>query len=453
MIAQKVDANARKRFQSELSGYAGISAINALNYAPCLNKRIADFRNGKRGARDSVRAAIHFEASQLKNAMSRVLSFHLAIESMGYDGTCAPEEILAAGVVSSTGGLCAKSTYREALAELCRRGWLSKTLVPTGTRVIVDDIEGDPIWKTLKVNKTSLTRAGKMLISRKSPTSSPTLSHISLPRQKSATTVGDEGTTSTTSCSPRQIDQNLDSSRPSQKGRSKESTPSVDESTRPMTAQRSSTVKHRTSKSATRKTAKNKAVVKSSARQGRNKAPNTWDSSRKLLLRDLFAYLHDHPLRDEIVRTARLQTSRSYPSACLSVTNWDKWVWKWPEMSWHDARRAIKNQLLPRLSAFCDDLRPPDTQPLQNHKLDSKTRSKINTALESHRRLSEWLRVIPEKLPSNIPDVHRNTLERERWRLNRLLYAIHTGRMSLKDLSDDDHKILCLISQCRGISA
>lgn len=445
-LAPAVDNRARERFLSDMEGYAGIYAINSMTYAPCLNKRIADFRNGKRGARDAVRAAVHLEAAGLKNAEARVLAFHLAVEDAGFSGTCAPEEVLSVGVINTTGGLCAGRTYRGALAGLCRKGWLSKTLVPTGTRVVVGTDDSGAIWRSLKVNKIHLTRSARMLVSFKPPTST----HRSLPRQKPPATVGDKDTAiPENSCIPCQSDQNLDTSRVSQEVGSKESSLRSDESTSPKRAQRASTVKHRQSTRASRKTASKAAVVAASARKSRNAASTTWDSARATLLRDLFVALKTHPHREEIVRIVKLQTDRRYPTACMSITNWEKWVWKWPSFSYHDAMRACRNQLIPLVLAFLADLHPPDTSVLDNSDLPEETRKKILTDLESHKRLSVWLHAIPATLPNDIPKIHRDKLNAERWRLNRIVYRIHTGDMSLKDLTKDDHDLLAQASICQ----
>lgn len=457
----QIDAHARELFTRELSGYAGISAIKAMTRADCLGYHAQAFRDGKRGARDAARSQMHFEAAQLRNAAAHVLAFHLAVARHGKKGTVAPEEINAEGVRRTTAALCSPRTYRAALALLCRQGWLDKRLIPTGTRTITGySPDGSPIWRTKRVNKVSLTRAAWLLLamgppaeyrptfelklSDPDPTASKT--HTSPPRPKDPSMEGDNQRTGDVLAIPGSLGCDVDHEGSIVK-HTRNSTPRgkvsacADSWTSPASAQsRPLNVEHEThSAPKARTAAKSK---RPGIRSGRNATPRTWDSARRSLLTDLFNQLHGDPTVDEMCRVAELQTDRGYPTAFVSVVDWDKWIWHWLELNWHERRRAIARQISPPLAAFVKHLAPPDCEELDDPRTAPDRRAVLVADMAAHERIARWIEVIPAALPDGTPAGIREQLERERWRLNTMSRLVQSGRILLSNLDRKDNVLL-----------
>ena len=457
---QAIDTNARSLFERELSGYAGISAIKATNKADCLNVHGQAFRDGKRGPRDAARAQVHLEAAQLRNAAARVLAYHLAIGRQGYKGTVAPEEIHADGVRRTTGGLCSPRTYRAALAALCRRGWLDKRLIPTGTRIeICHTPDGLSLWRSLRVNKVSLTRAAWLLLATGPPAEHRSVmtgplapgpggidTHNSLPRQKVPRMEGDNQRTGVTLPIPCSLDCDVEHEGTIVK-HTRIDPPGgkvsahADKWTRPAPAKsRPLTVEHEAHNAhGARTAAKSK---RPGIRRGRNATPRTWESSRRSLLVDLFNQLHGDPAVDEMHRVAELQTDREYPKAFVSVVDWDKWIWRWHDLTWHERRRAISREIAPPLAAFVKHLVPPDMAELDDPRTAPERREVLLEDLAAHDRIARWIEVIPAALADGTPAGIREQLESERWRLNTLARLVQSGRVMLATMTAKDGVLL-----------
>ena len=456
-----IDANARDLFVRELSGYAGIAAIKAMTKANCLQYHAQAFRDGKRGPRDAARAQMHLEAAQLKNAAAHVLAFHLAIGRCGKKGTVAPEEINADGVRRTTGALCSPRTYRAALALLCRQGWLDKRLIPTGTRIVICHTpDGLPIWRTKRVNKISLTRAAWLLLATSPPAeyrSNAVMTeqfapgpggidtHTSPPRQKLPSTERDNQRTGVCKTIPGSLDCDVGNEGTIVK-HARNDTPEGKESadadmwTSPASAQlRPLTVEHATHNAQARTAAKSK---RPGIRSDRNSTPRTWDSGRKSLLVDLFVQLHGDPAVDEIHRVAELQTDRGYPAAFVSIVDWDKWIWRWHDLTWHERRRAISREIAPPLAAFVKHLAHPDMTELNDPRTSPERREVLAADLAAHERIARWLEVIPAALADGTPAGIREQLENERWRLNTMARLVQSGRVMLADLTRRDTVLL-----------
>lgn len=413
-----IDLNARERFTREIhkGNYAGISYLDSMTHTvKCIETHNREFRDGKRGPRDAQRAKMHLEAAQLKGGEKRVLSFYLDLGSKGKQGTTAPHEITADAVRRTTGGPCAQRTFERHLATLCARGWLHRPRVPTGARVL--NAAGK--WVTLEVCKVTLTPAARLLIQK---------SHLSLPLPKRQTTEGDTrtgGEIGTISpCSVSDDKEKMERRAPVVAGVAKES-PSGDESTCPPSA----TGEHRALRGATRKAANKAAaaVPAPSARKKRTSAPKTWRTARRTLLAELFAFFHADPELAELYRVAELQTDPRYPAAMLTALDWDSIVRRWIMLNWADRRRCLKNEIAPPLRAFCSYLSPPSGD--GDHEA-------------AHRELSQWLQVIPDKIPGTVPPMVAERLRSQRDRLNMLVRLIHAGRVTLDILSADDHTLL-----------
>lgn len=442
----QIDANARSLFEREFSGYAGISAIKTTNKADCLNAHGQAFRDGKRGARDAARAQVHLEAAQLRNAAAHVLAYYLAIGRQGFKGTVAPEEINADGVRRTTAGLCSPRTYRAALALLCRRGWLDKRLIPTGTRIVIGHTpDGKDIWRSLRVNKVSLTRAAWLLLATGPPADpgTGTETHKHLPRQKLPAMEGDNQRTGVVLPIPCSLDCDVEQEGSIVK-QARGDLPGgkvsahADKPTRPATArERPLTVEHGARNG--RKAANGK---RPGIRSGRNATPRTWESSRKSLLVDLFNQLHHDPAVDEIHRIAELQTDRGYPAAFVSIVDWDKWIWRWHDLTWHERRRAISRQIAPPLAAFVKHLAPPDCEEMNDPRTAPERRAVLVEDLAAHERIARWIEVIPAALADGTPAGIREQLTAERWRLNTMSRLIQSGRVILADLNKRDAVLL-----------
>jgi hypothetical protein len=416
-----IDLNARTRFEKEIAGgYVGIAYIESItNTVKAIPTHNREFRDAKRGARDAQRAKVHLEAAQLKGGEQRLLSFYLELGIRGKLGAVVTEEIAAEAVRRTTGGACKPRTYRRHLAALCRRGWLHKSFIPTGTRAQTED----GTWTAYKVLKVTLSPAARLLCQK---------TYIALPRPKRPTTEGYNRTRGI-DCTipPSSIGDKMSNLK--QRGRVVaglvEELPKGNVSTRPASPSSKPTVKHETLRSAPRKAAKSKAAAVS-ARETRTGIPRTWRTSRRTLLAELFAFFHADPICDELHRVAELQTDRGYPSVMMMALDWDPIVRRWLELSWHDRRRCLKNEIAPPLRAFCAHLARPECKPS----------SEIE---RQHAELSAWFQIIPDEIPpGKVPAMVRDRMISERDRLNMLVRQIHAGRVSLSVLSPDDHTLL-----------
>lgn len=413
-----VDPNARARFLDEtIRGYAGISYVDSITKTvTCLNDHNRDFRDGNRGSRDATRAKAHFEAAGLARGPAAVLAFFLALGLRGKLGSVCTEDVSADAVRRTTGAPCQPRTYRRHLATLCRAGFLSKSLVPTGTRIQKSCGE----WTSLKVCKVSLTPLARFLTAKKT--------YITLPRPTRPTIERDKretGESLTISCLSLPDDLSKNDQRAPVVTKESVESPSGDKTTRPELAEPAQTVEQQTSTSASRKTADNAVPV--SASESRASAPKTWRTARRTLLAELFAYFHVDPLRDELYRIAELQTDPFYPAAMVAALDWDPLVRRWMLLGWHDRRRALKNEVAPALRAFCDHLNPSE---------------QTGDGSEIRRELAPWLAVVPALIPDSVPDTLRAEIDRERFRINALARQIHAGRVPLSALTNGDHRLI-----------
>jgi len=141
-------------------------------------------------------------------------------------------------------------------------------------------------------------------------------------------------------------------------------------------------------------------------------------------------------------RVSELQTDRGYPKAFVSVVDWDKWIWRWHDMTWHERRRAISRQIAPPLAAFVKHLAHPDMTELDDPRTSPERRAVLVEDLEAHNRIARWLEVIPAALPDGTPAGIREQLTAERWRLNTMARLVQCGRVILSDLKQRDCVLL-----------
>lgn len=426
--SHSIDLNARRKFVKEIGKYAGISFLKSrIGTMRGIMSYTNEFRNGKRGARDPGRAKVHYEAGQLSCGERHVLSFFLGLLEQGKEGTVAPEDTIAKTIRETTGARMAPRTYRRHLASLKAKGWLSVTGVPTGTRF--KDHKGK--WQTKKVNKITITPMGKFL-SLKNP---PPLYRPTKPETEG---YNQERENASTSLSLLVSDDRnkLERRAPVVTVVSKE-LPKGNECTRPSPPSSVQTIEQRASRGASRKAANNAAAVRPavSARRERTGSAKTYRTARRTLLAELFAYLHDDPLRDEMHRVAELQTDPRYPAAMMTALDWDEILYRSLESDWAGRRRIMKNEIYPPLLAFSQHLAPGKTPGAVKNDEDLQHR-------KAHEELSAWLRVIPDKIPASVPPMVAEQLETERFRLNMLVRQVHAGRVPLSMLSSDDHTLL-----------
>ena len=450
----EIDIKARERFLEEIDGYAGIPAVQSITKVQCLKSRVSDFRSGKKGARDHVRSVVHNEADKIRNATGHVLAFYLTVKELGYQGTMSTQEVVARAVEDATGCNCCVRTLQRAEKVLVRIGMLHVKKIPTGSRRFIEGSDRSPdAWRTLQINKVTVTPAATLLVLRKpaGPLLRIEKNDTSPPTTFSRSTVGDKSREFPKELStPCQNDLKTVESSPGRRGVSVESN-KLDGSTCPASSMSPQTGKHRTSRSASRKAASRSAAAPVSARKARNKTPRTWDASRKMLIADLFTYLKNVPGRETMISIVQLQTDRAFPAACMSALDWDEWIWQWHGLTWHDRRRAMKNKITPPLEAFVSHLIPPDTTQLHDPAASDELRAEILEQLQLHKRLSDWMQVIPAVIPQGVPGGIREQLEKERWRLNTLVRMIHSGRIALDKLTKKDHVLLKQAADIAGI--
>lgn len=437
--ALAIDQNARNKFENELKGYAGIYALSEMFFtAKTLNTHMMEFRNGLRGPKDHHRARAFKSADMLPKGEKAVLAALLSIDAKGFEGIAAPGEVVGAMVERTTGGYCKERTYRRHKNALVRRGWLSQTRVSTGTRVLDDNGK----WKSRTIWKVFLTPVARLLMAK-----STTSDHISLPRPKWPSTEGDNtsrGDVSTFPPTSISDETTYSKSRARDKGAS-EVSPKGDGSTRPQSTTSPATSEQRTLRSAPRKAAKSPApVLPAPTRKSRAKIPKTYSAARRDLLRTLFDAYHGDEQFDALYFAAKEQTRIHYPSVFKTALDWEKHLFRWQDLKWNEKRRALKNEIMPRLRAHVALFTPPDKRVLDTPGLSARRRAELENELAQYEENAKWAQVLPDALPGRIPSDVRDKLEKNRVSLNYMAVMIQRGKTSCADLSDSQLELLSL---------
>lgn len=425
--------------------HATITQLQACYRALPIMAHRQEFLDGKRGRRDGKRAAVLLQASELKNAESRVLAWFIGLHQMGYNGTVAPEDVMAAQVRAATGGLCSERTFRRALKALCEKGWLSKHLIPTGTKV-----PSDQGWKTLQVNKITITAAAK-LIGRKYA-----LSDKPLPRPKRPAMLDQESpksliknssddsycnkTNTTRARESSETDSSPDKAAVGANAPGKSSRPGKPDlpgqsEVAPTSAPVPGHVKQQSMGEPGK--ARKPALEKRPAvfgRKSRLKAPKTYANARKLFLDDLYPLAKS----DEIHRIAELHTDPAYMPLCVTAFDFDSIIYSWLDLDWAARRRMILREILPALKAFVMPMQPP---PVIDPRWDEKTAARARSA----HRAYEILRQTMTALPSNLvePTTPQHIVEKINgysWELSRIPWLLNIGKLRLQDVTPADRQ-------------
>jgi hypothetical protein len=449
--------NEREAFLRSIqnSKHANITQVQTITYSISLAAHRADFVAGKRGIRDGLRAEIFREACKLKNAEARVLQFYVALSQAGYKGSVATEDVVSNQVIESTGGLCAPRTFRRALAALCRRGWLSKTNMATGTKIPTDNG-----WKTLQVNKVTICRCTKLLgvnqLSEKPKLSVVPDFDIEQNSEAYHTTRtkivhSDRPTSEDVLPRPKQPAMGVEEqpkSPPLHRGGTSDCSSYVNfemqseieneesglvSAPPPETAppETSPTLKHKTSGESRKAGKTAQKAVAPFGRKHRSKIPRTWQNGRALLLHDLKTAGAD----DLQHRIAAQQTSLNYPPLFPSALDWDSYVTTWLDRDWKERRRTITRELLPELEAWCVPLRPPRPEDL---KLTAPLEVQRQAAeqVAQFERMARIVKSMPEMLISPYtPKWLAEKIADNHWVLSEIPWLVCMGRMTLADLT------------------
>ena len=126
------NAAQRKVFQSDLTGYAGISAALALQYVRPIAALANEFRAGRRGLRDRARADLYRAAAALSRVERRVLEWTLALVQGGARGVVVPQDVACASLEAATGDPISTRHFRRGLRGLQAAGWLAIDYRATG---------------------------------------------------------------------------------------------------------------------------------------------------------------------------------------------------------------------------------------------------------------------------------------------------------------------------------
>jgi hypothetical protein len=349
---------------------------------------------------------------------------------------------------------------------------LSKRLIATGTKIIVaTDQDGSPIWKSLRVNKTTLTPVARLLIAKgpvfdvqteeehfkgsDNDKNAGASSHTSTPRQNLPTTKEIVGQPPCKGVEPT-----------SRKGTSSvvdehqvDTSNSEDVSTRSEAATGApSKLKHNASKNKRGKPAKQASLF----RRKRNRTPRTWDNARRLLLHELTLHARSEPNFETIYQITELQTDRRYPRLCLTAVNWEKWLPSWLDLSWNERRRALKVGILPELIAFCAHLVPPETQKLTSLYVSEEEKTTIKAQLAGYRAIREAMTALPkkifflfenrEKISGSDSSTESNSIsKKDLYVLENLPWLLNTGRLFLKNVRNTEYQIFNDIANAFGV--
>lgn len=450
-----LNANERERFLSSIqkTRYAGIDKVRTIYRTKSLNAHRREFLDNKRGFRDGHRAALFMEVIQLKNAEAAVLSFFIALSQAGFKGTVCPEDVLANQVVDSTGAKCAPRTFRRALSSLCAAGWLVKRSLATGSKVS----KPGGGWTTLQVNKITIPRCTFMLGSNKSPKKS-----VVVPRPNGPAIGEAKQVTPLSKGGLPCLD--LVNSKNQSKERNDESKLATAQQSATTPPPTSPPLKHQAIDGEGRKehqTGSNASPVSPDApnkppkravhpfgRKARSKIPDTWANARKLLLHDLeVAGVGSFELK-----TAALQTDLRYPPLLPVALDWDKLVPGWIQRDWKDRRRAIMQEILPELAAYCLPLVPPDPKFTRPGATPAQ-RAKAERQMKQFERVSRIMKSLPEMLVTeDTPNFVRKIISEKAWTLSQIPSLLAMGRISLNEITQQEFEDFSKIAELLNLS-
>jgi hypothetical protein len=438
---KNVDVAERQAFLQSIhdTNYAGIEAVQNIYHAISLSAHREAFLRGKRGDRDGQRAALFLEAGQLKNAAARVLSFFVAIARKGYNGTICTEDVLASQVVAATGGLCAPRTFRRALADLCRAGWLHKDPMSTGTKILTPSG-----WKTNQVNKITIPWCTRLLGIRKTKPVESTNTNIEAQKVECCSDSNDSN--------PRPKLPAMGERRenpPPNRGGSSLSIVNVKDNASvrneecelaaapPSAASPPQTSPQLKQQSVGEARKARKPAKKAGApfgRIARSKIPRTWQNGRILLLHDL-ELAGAGAGAGVPLRIATLQTDLKYPPLFPIALPWEKYVSSWIERDWKERQRIVRREIMPQLAAWCLPLVPPDPDALRPG-ASPEAAEKAREQMRQFDRVSKIMRSLPEMLiTQDTPRFVAEKMQECAWHLRQLPMLIFTGRMGLDDIS------------------
>jgi hypothetical protein len=469
LAAREINQSERDAFLRSIqnTGYAGISQVQSIYHTTCLQGHREAFINGKRGQRDGHRAALFIEAAKLKNASARVLEFYISLSKNGHKGTICPEELLAAQVVASTGGLCAPRTFRRALADLCARGWLHKEAMSTGTKVLTPTG-----WRTLQVNKITIPMCTRLLGVNRMFKNPPMQGE----QQKFASSCPPSGDRPTPakmatngSLNPPPLsggdsDSTIVNVEQSSKARNEESELTAVQPSPPSAAQTSPPLKHR-HYSESRKAGKPlKMSAAPFARKSRSKIAKTWQNARLILLHDLTRQLTGADGNsgaagkgagagaEFLQRIATVQTDVLYPPLFPVALDWSKYLPRWIELDWKERRRIVLREILPALRAWCAPWVIPPSEQLRPDAPEN-VRAAAAEQLRQYERVSAIMKSLPDMLTNGTtPRWVCEKINEYRWQLSQLPLLLTIGRIGLDDIRPGERQAFAEIAALVGAS-
>jgi hypothetical protein len=477
MLESVVNKNERDAFIQSIqyTRYAGIEQVQNIFWTIPISAHRKEFILGKRGQRDGQRAALFMEAAKLKNAAARLLAFYISVSKAGFRGTVCTEDVLAAQVVQATGGLCAPRTFRRALAECCRRGWLLKEPMATGTKI---PTPGG--WKTLQVNKITIPYCTRLLGLKRHenyqkkpqeieftgktgvpgtpeiapPDASPTPAKMANNGSKKAYAPPSKGGASSL------ILVNV-KDKPVARNEVAELT-----TAQPGTASPSPTsppLKHLSdSKARSAGKSQPKRCDAPFARRSRSKILRTWQNGRVLFLHDLRVQLGASDVAGASgasdvagasfeARIAEVQTDLLYPPLFPVALDWEKYVPRWLELDWKERRRILLREVLPALRAWCAPWRCPSNADL-GPAAPPAVRAAAEEQLAQYQRVAAIMKSLPDMLTNKTtPRWVCEKVNEHRWQLQQLPILITLGRMGLDELRPGELQAFREIADLLGL--
>lgn len=438
------------------SNHAGTDCVQSVYHSMPIESHHYEFMAGKRGVRDRQRMDAFAVAAEMHARSKRLLQFLVAIlQARGCVGTITTEEVLACQVRKATGGAMSTRTFRRALSELRDFGFVSTALINTGNKV-----RAGGGWKMLQVNKITLTTIGRLIalkcapgLEKKSsrPHRYPTSVHNSVDRPKRPTD-GEKKQSHQVILEKLPGETSINTKKETTDTNLKRDASPAKEGRPTSAPQNAAHVKQqrRDNVDSVDKPAK-KAVLALSGRKSRNQAPKTYAQARETFLYELTRHSAGDPDASEWRRIAELQTHPVYPPLLPMACDFDKYMMAWPERSWKERRRILRNDIIPALRAFCADLKQPNPKKLGPGVSDDVRRA-ARRQQSAFERLSARLQSLPEiLLGCPAPEQLHDKVRKYNYQLSRIPSLLHGGQLRINDLSGQDVKIFRELADAFGI--
>lgn len=452
------------------TNHAGTDGVRSIYHTKSFEAHFHEFMAGKRGPRDRRRHEAFTAANELHPRAQRVLVFLVAIyQALNKVGTVVTEEVCAHQVKVATGGAMSTRTFRRAIAELERLGFITITLVNTGNKV-----RAGSGWKMLQVNRITLTAHLGQLIGLKAvpekkvphgekkrasrrvaPTDSPKVVHRPKRPTDKRENLSEQETFEKSPVLTSNNSKKTKTNAETERGDSYRARNEVKPTSAPPSS--AHVKQNRIGEPGKAGKPAKKAVLALYGRRSRNQVPKTYAKARDTFLHELKRHsIADTPETKEAANTwhriASLHTHPAYPPLFPMAMDFDKYLFGWLDYSWHERRRIMRNDIIPALKSFCADLHQPHPSEYGPGVSDDTRRAALRQK-KAYDRLSMRLQSIPALLlECEAPEELKLRVRRLNMHLSRYPSLLHGGMMQITDIDDEFLKSVREIADGYGVN-